>query len=483
MVEYDVPHRTNPGRRRFERIYDALAAITMLSVLGALLFGGLALHVIGEFTHRNEVWAEHQFTLTGLQRTATFMIAPGNDVLKTKDVPGARATRDRALAELDEAIATFAGRLRAVTPSGMADQLANAFDMLRHERDMMVETSDKVFDAVADGQIDRARLVMVDMDQRLFELTAVITEFSRIFQDIQRAEFDEQQRFVRPIERVKYAIAAVVTVFAAGVFLYGIRLRRRIRDAEASEQRERARAEAAGRAATEQKRLATIGQVAATVSHELRNPLAAIRISTALLRTRPDSTAPEPRRALDRIEHNVQRCSDIIQDLLTFTEPKALRRESTMLDDWLASLLNGLDLPGGVELTQELASGDILAIDRRQLGLAIGNVVDNAAAALSDPQWTPPSEVRRRIEVRCEHGADGPVLTIRDNGPGIPHDLMTRVFEPLFTTRSFGVGLGLPIARQVLEEHGGTLTLQSEPGAGTTATLQLPREASARAAA
>jgi len=238
--------------------------------------------------------------------------------------------------------------------------------------------------------------------------------------------------------------------------------------------------EATDRAAA-QERLATIGQIAATVSHELRNPLTAIRTSTALLRTQ--AASPESRRALERIERGVLRCTAIIQDLLAFTEPEALRTEATILDDWLESVLNGIDLPAEVDMTMELVSGDVLAIDRRQLALAVGNLVENAAAALTDPHWTPATGHRRRIEVHCGRGEGGPLLTIRDNGPGIPPDLMGRVFEPLFTTRSFGVGLGLPIARQVVEEHGGALTLESEPGAGTAVTMRLPRETKARAAA
>lgn len=243
------------------------------------------------------------------------------------------------------------------------------------------------------------------------------------------------------------------------------------------------RATAATEHAAEQERMATIGKIAATVSHELRNPLAAIRTSTALMRTLTATSGPECRRALERIERNVLRCADIIHELVAFTDPEKLRPEATMLDDWLDSLLKTIDLPPDTELTHDLASADIIAVDRRQLGLAITHLIDNAAAALSDPHWKPPSGLQRRIEVRCERGESGPVLTIRDNGPGISSELMARIFEPLFTTRNFGVGLGLPIARQVVEDHGGTMTLTSEPGAGTTATLRLPREPKARAAA
>jgi len=240
------------------------------------------------------------------------------------------------------------------------------------------------------------------------------------------------------------------------------------------------RANAAMEKLAQQERMATIGKVAATVSHELRNPLTAILTSTALLRRRAEGDGV---RTLDRIERNVERCTDIITDLLAFTEPEALQREPTAIDDWLGALLERQRLPEGITLTKQLSCAGIATIDRRQLGLAIANLVENAAAALRDPVWQPPAGHRRAIIVRSETvGADCRV-TISDTGPGLSADVMSRAFEPLFTTRGFGVGLGLPIARQIVQQHGGSLTLHNGDAGGAVAIVSLSRQMSAQAAA
>jgi len=230
----------------------------------------------------------------------------------------------------------------------------------------------------------------------------------------------------------------------------------------------------------QQERMATIGKVAATLSHELRNPLTAILTSTALLRRRAEGDVV---RTLDRIERNVERCTDIATDLLAFTEPEALQREPTAIDEWLAQLLEQQRRPEGIVIEKQLAGAGIAAIDRRQLWLAIGNLVENAVAALRDPVWQPPAGHRPTIVLRSETAGADCLLTISDNGPGLSADVMPRAFEPLFTTRGFGVGLGLPIARQIVQQHGGSLTLHNGGAGGAVAILSLPRQMSAQAAA
>ena len=229
-----APAAVAPGarRRRFERIYDALAAVSVLSVAVALYFGGVSFGILGDFVKRNEVWAERQFAVADLQRAATFLIAPGNDVIQTGDVATARAVRDRALAEFDAALKKFEVDLTGLVPDGFADQMVDAFAMLEHEREVLIATSDRVFAATAAGRGDEARLAMVAMDQRLFELTAVFSEFYRIFHEIQRAEFATQEDYARKVERDRYVFAGLVFLITGGAILYGARLRRKIKAAE-----------------------------------------------------------------------------------------------------------------------------------------------------------------------------------------------------------------------------------------------------------
>ena len=219
-------------RRRFERIYDVLAVVSVLSVAVALYFGGVSYGILAEFVKRDEIWAERQFAIADLQRAATFLIAPGNDVVQSGDVAKARAVRDRALGEFDATLKNFEVELTGLVPDGLADQMVDAFAMLEHERQMLVNTSDKVFEAVEQGRIDDARLAMVAMDQRLFELTAVFSEFNRIFHEIQRVQFAAQEAYAREVERDRYLFAGLVIVVTGGALLYGARLRRKMAAAE-----------------------------------------------------------------------------------------------------------------------------------------------------------------------------------------------------------------------------------------------------------
>jgi signal transduction histidine kinase len=131
-------------------------------------------------------------------------------------------------------------------------------------------------------------------------------------------------------------------------------------------------------------------------------------------------------------------------------------------------------LPAGVVCLRDFRYGGEAMIDRDRLRQAVVNLVDNAAQALTEPGWRPPDNHERSITVRTE--AAGPFVRIAviDTGPGIDAPTRAKIFEPLFTTKGFGVGLGLPTAKQLVEQHGGTLQVESEPGRGATFVILLP---------
>jgi PAS domain S-box-containing protein len=227
-------------------------------------------------------------------------------------------------------------------------------------------------------------------------------------------------------------------------------------------------------------RMATIGQVAATVSHELRNPLGAIRNSMALVHQLTAGKQLGVERALERVDRNIERCTAIIAAMLEFTHEKEITREPTAIAAWLAELLAGHPMPEGIALERDLRAADEVAIDRERFQQAIVGIVDNAVQALQDPAWAPPENYPRRVTVRAESAGPHVRLSIIDNGPGIPPDVLPRIFEPLFTTKGFGVGLGLPTVRQIVEKHGGTIDVTSAGEGGTTVTVWLPRHGDAQ---
>jgi signal transduction histidine kinase len=180
-------------------------------------------------------------------------------------------------------------------------------------------------------------------------------------------------------------------------------------------------------------------------------------------------------RALDRVDRNIERCNTIISDLLEYTSQKELSRAPTALAGWLMELLRKHGLPEDIVLDLDLRANDEVVIDRDKFSQVVTNLVENAAQALQDPAWDVPDGHELRITVRTESAGPHVRLAVIDTGPGIPEHVLPRIFEPLFTTKSFGVGLGLPTVRQIVEQHGGTLHVESAAGAGTTFTIFLPR--------
>jgi PAS domain S-box-containing protein len=221
-------------------------------------------------------------------------------------------------------------------------------------------------------------------------------------------------------------------------------------------------------------RLATLGQLTATVSHELRNPLGVIRNTMFTIAETAQANGLKLERAFGRIERSIGRCDTIITDLLDYTRIRQLRREKFPLDSWLAEVLDEQQIPQRIALVREFAAGDtIVSVDADRLRRVIINLVENAAQAIEgdreESNSAPP-----RICVRTRMAIDRVEIEIEDSGPGIPPDIFKRIFEPLFSTKGFGVGLGLPTVKQIMEHHGGNIEMSSEPGRGTRALIWLP---------
>ncbi|MCZ6859896.1 MAG: PAS domain S-box protein [Alphaproteobacteria bacterium] len=227
-----------------------------------------------------------------------------------------------------------------------------------------------------------------------------------------------------------------------------------------------------------QERMAVLGQLTATVSHELRNPLGVIRTSAFVAREDQKDDNPRVLRAFERIERSVVRCDRIIDELLDFTRISILDPEQTVIDVWLDETLSEQDLPAQVALNRDFGLPDIVVpFDRDRLRRAVINVFDNACQAMTgeahlenvDPKNLVLSVATRKTNGRVE-------VIFADNGPGVPNDLQAHIFEPLFSTKGFGVGLGLPVVKQIMEQHQGGVEVESEEGRGTRVCLWLPHD-------
>jgi PAS domain S-box-containing protein len=220
-------------------------------------------------------------------------------------------------------------------------------------------------------------------------------------------------------------------------------------------------------------RLATLGQLTGTVSHELRNPLGAIRTSVMAIKAlTEDIDRPRLRDSVDIADRSVTRCDKIITDLLDVTRTPKLRPQRTSIDEWLAAELDEYQLPPTVVLRRDLESKAYVAFDHDRLGRALRNVIDNACQAMEASK----DGSDKVLTVATTPKGDRIEISVTDTGPGIAPDKLSKVFEPLYSTKSFGVGLGMPMVRQILQQHGGGVEITGNSGHGASVALWLPVE-------
>jgi signal transduction histidine kinase len=224
-----------------------------------------------------------------------------------------------------------------------------------------------------------------------------------------------------------------------------------------------------------QKRVGVLRQVAGTVSHELRNPLAAIRASVAVLRHADERRGGEAAVTFDRIERTIERCTRIIMSLVDYTHLDDIDRRPVEIDVWASEWAARQKLPDGIALEFEPGSAVIVDVDPERLGQALDCLLQNAVHALTAATWEVPADHAPRITVRTQADGDHVCLSVADNGCGIPPENLPRIFEPLFTTKNFGVGLGLSMVKEIVEIHGGSVAVTSTVGKGTTFTLTIPQ--------
>lgn len=218
-------------------------------------------------------------------------------------------------------------------------------------------------------------------------------------------------------------------------------------------------------------RFSSLGSLAAGVAHDLRNPLNAIKLlSSHALDTLANGQAPEKTaRQLKTIREEVNRLEEIVAGFLSLAKEQELKLEPYRVDDLLKECLRLVRKDAesrDIQLVAELRAGDTqLALDPKQWTRAILNVLINALEA------SPPGgRVRVFSRVRdnqCE-------VEIRDDGPGMSPETLEHAFDPYFTTKPTGTGLGLSVTRGIVEEHGGTIDLYSSEGKGCQVVITVP---------
>ncbi len=492
----DKLKRHGQARQRLHWVYFLLAAFDVLAVCAGLSLSHMILRIYLESVGVNQQWVDRAGQLGVIAEHAQAVNAPGNDVFHSKDVNSEKVLRDAALVRFNAHLAEF--RI-ALPPQGM-DALIDILDAVEQSMVSMVAESEEIFRLFAASQPDHAAERMAAMDRKYAALTKELASAQNNVRIIQTQNFKKQTAAAAQLGKYESAIAICLLVMVLLVVLYGRRVGNMIRAVDGEMQTHARELRAAHVEVTNlnselansitklrevqeegirKGKLAQLGQLTATVAHEIRNPLGAIRTATYLVERKIKGKELGIESQLVRITNGIRRCDLIITELLDFARSGTLQLKTVKVDEWLGDVLKeeAKAIPKSVQVISNPGLESMSAtFDCDRMRRVIINLLTNASeamvnkgtetAVIAGPQPT--------ITISTAMAAGCIRISVEDNGPGISSENMERILEPLFTTKSFGVGLGLPAVQKILEQHGGSLEISSTLGNGASVTAIFP---------
>lgn len=214
-------------------------------------------------------------------------------------------------------------------------------------------------------------------------------------------------------------------------------------------------------------RLAAVGELASSIGHELRNPLNVVRNCVYLIKmTQAEKMDGETMETLTLLDRQVDISNKIVTDLLDFTRVKEPNRTKVNLAKLMKDTLTEIEVKENVQIINEIRDDQLdLQVDPDQIGRAFLNLILNAVQSLAD---------KGGVRISAERTEDQARIVFEDNGCGIAEQNLAKLFEPLFTTKAKGLGLGLAITRRLIEQNGGSIKVSSTVGKGSTFMVSLP---------
>jgi two-component system sensor histidine kinase HydH len=208
-------------------------------------------------------------------------------------------------------------------------------------------------------------------------------------------------------------------------------------------------------------KMATIGELTSRLAHDLRNPLSVIKTTHGIMKDKPNMKIDERLQYHSRIDRAILRIVHLVDDVLDFVRVSALSLESFSITSILDSAIDSIDIPSDVKIKRP--TKDItISCDFRKMEAVFANLLTNSIQAVNNVG---------AIEIKISQKDGLGIIEIEDDGPGISDSVISQIFDPLFTTKSFGTGLGLSICKSIIEQHGGSISVSSNP---TVFKIMLP---------
>ncbi len=224
-----------------------------------------------------------------------------------------------------------------------------------------------------------------------------------------------------------------------------------------------------------QEKLATVGQISGSIAHELRNPLSVIKQSMFFLnhlreKNKLESSDSKVKAHFELVIGEINDSNKVISDLLQITRMEPLEKKQTDLHSVILDVLDHYPLEKNAQFKIDFKPDPFFIwADPLQMRQILLNLLSNATHEITNKR-----EVTISAEMLKEN--KGCFIKIHDDGPGVAAENLSKVFEPLYTTKVKGIGLGLNICKQIIENHDGSITLTSEIGKGTTVKIELPND-------